>query len=384
MNEPHVIFAPVLKSEGWISIDLQQENILDALRASNSPPSVSVLEIPERGACIPMIRRFLRDVYYPARIRAEVSAQREPTLLHVSDHSYGHLCRTHRPCVVNCNDLHHFVTPDLKGIALWRWKQRAATMRLADRVITVSENLAREVREHLQLPAERVVALHGGIDTRVFSAQPTSSDSALAPVVASLREKHPVILNIGSNIRRKNLPTVLRALAILRDSHQLDARLVKIGAPLHGGVYQTLMTELDLREEVIDLGYQTPEQVAAACRLAGALSFASLYEGFGRPTLEAQACGLPCVLADASCMREIGGDGALYHSPTDEQELAAQLHRVLTDSTLRSDLIQRGQRNVSRFSWSNYAAQLRQLYRDVAKEQAAAFSLPVMPHIAGT
>ena len=366
MKEPHILFAPVLKAEGWISIDLQQRNILEALQAQTSPPSLSIIRVPERGARVPMIRRFLRDLYYPARIRSEVAARSGPSLLHVSDHSYGHLCRANRPCVVNCNDLHHFVTPDLAGIALWRWKQRAATMRHADRVITVSENLAREVCQHLMLPPERVTALHGGIDTDVFRQHDSGHDSELAPKVAAIRKNNPVILNIGSNIRRKNLPTVLRALAILRDAHRLDARLVKIGTKLHGSDHQPLIDELRLNDAVIDLGFQTPQQVASACRLSGALSFASLYEGFGRPTLEAQACGLPCVLADASCMREIGGDGALYHPPTNERELAAQLHRVLTDTTVRADLIQRGLKNIDRFSWTNYASRLRQIYRQVS------------------
>lgn len=366
MHQPHILFAPVLKAEKWVSIDLQQENILDALTAQPSPPPLTVVTVPETGAHIPMIRRLLRDVALPIQIRSHAAQHRGPTVLHVSDHSYGHLCRAHQPCVINCNDLHHFVTPDLSGLTLWRWKRRAATMRRADRIVTVSENLAREVCHHLQIPEENVIAIHGGIDTHVFSDVPSADDSALVPEIARLRVKHPVILNIGSNIRRKNLPTVLRALSILNRDHRLDARLVKIGAKLHGSDHQPLMDELDLNEAVIDLGHQSPAQVASACRQALALSFASLYEGFGRPTLEAQACGLPCVLADASCMREIGGDGALYHNPTDPADLASQLERVLTTPGLRDELILKGHANTQRFSWSEYATQLTQIYQEVA------------------
>lgn len=370
MSEPHILFAPVLKSEGWVSIDLQQANILDALNAQPSPPSLTVVTVPESGAHIPMIRRILRDVALPLQIRSQARQINGPSLLHVSDHSYGHFCRAHQPCVINCNDLHHFVTPDLTGLTLWRWKRRAATMRRADRVVTVSENLAREVCQHLAIPRERVTALHGGIDTGVFTSTPSGNDPALAPEIARLRANHPVILNIGSNIRRKNLPTVLRSLDLLNRQHKLSARLVKIGARLHGSEYQPLIDELHLNDAVIDLGHQTPHQVAAACRQSHALAFASLYEGFGRPTLEAQACALPCVLADASCMREIGGDGALYHSPTDPADLAAQLHRLLTTPILRDELIQMGRQNTQRFSWTNYATQLQQIYLDVSEPKA--------------
>jgi glycosyltransferase involved in cell wall biosynthesis len=372
MKEPHILFAPVLKAEGWISIDLQQQNILEALRAEPQPPSLTEIRVPEHGAQVRMIRRFLRDFYYPARIRSEAHAAGSSTLLHVSDHSYGHLCRAHRPSIVNCNDLHHFVTPNLQGLTLWRWKQRAGTMRQADRIITVSENLADEVHRHLDLPRERITALLGGIDTELFRKDvDPATDEAQCPAIAEVRRQYPVILNIGSNIRRKNLLTVLRAMAQLRDDHEIEARLVKIGQPLHGGDQASLIEELHLQQHVIDLGFQTPPQVAAACRLATALSFASLYEGFGRPTLEAQACGLPCVLADASCMREVGGDAALYHRPTDSTDLAAQLKRVITDEAVRGRLIEDGLRNVARFSWSGYAQQLREVYHNVAESAAA-------------
>ena len=111
---------------------------------------------------------------------------------------------------------------------------------------------------------------------------------------------------------------------------------------------------------------EVPRQVAALCSQAHALAFASFYEGFGRPTLEAQACGLPCVLADASCMREVGGDGALYHEPLSHEACAGQLREALTNETARGDLIQKGLENVKRFSWSGYAEKLVRVYREVA------------------
>jgi glycosyltransferase involved in cell wall biosynthesis len=239
-------------------------------------------------------------------------------------------------------------------------------MRHAARILTISEHLAGEAAEHLGLPASQITALPGGIDTQVFRVLPLSEAAALMPYVAELRREHLLVTNIGTNHWRKNLPTVLRAIHHLREISDLPVKLLKAGPALRGGEHDALIQQLHLTRDVVDLGSLAAPQIAALCNLSHALAFASVYEGFGRPTLEAQACGLPCVLADASCMREVGGAGALYHEPRDAEACAEQLRRALTDSEVREELIEKGHDNVKRFSWSAYAGRLVKVYQEVS------------------
>lgn len=366
MSPPTILFAPVLRSERWTSIDLQQQNILDALRALPDPPRIEIAEPSEALVRLPGGRPFARDFLYPARLRRAASRLGH-CVLHVTDHSYGHLCHAHEPSVANCNDVHHFVQPDLPPTQLARWKKRVLGLHAASRVLAVSAHLGREICEHLALPADRIAVLPGGVDHATFRPLPEIEAAVLLPALAALRTENLLVLNIGSNIRRKNLPTLLRAVRLLREERRLPVRLVKVGDPLHGSEYAPLLRELDLEAAVIDAGRLTPPQVAAACRLAHVLSFPTLYEGFGRPTLEAQACALPCVLSDASCLREIGGEGALYHAPTNPEALADALARVLTDGRVRTGLITAGLANAARFTWSRYAESLVQVYAEAAR-----------------
>jgi len=359
-----VLFAPVMRAECWTSIDLQQQNILEALRAHPEPPRLSTVRMSESLARVPFGRQFLRDAIYPHRIRAQAAAIGR-CVLHVTDQSYGHLCRAHQPCIVNCNDLHHFVRPELNIVHLRRWKQRVEGMRQADRILAISAHLANEVREHLGLSEERVVALPGGVDSSVFRPLPLDEAAAMLPHVAALRPDCSLVLNIGTNLARKNLPTLLRALRILVHGRRWPAKLLKIGPPLRGSEHEKLIGELGLADAIVDLGNLSPNQVAAACRLSNVLSFPSLYEGFGRPTLEAQACELPCVLADSSCMREIGGAGARFHPPTNHEHLAADLMEVLGTTGVRASLVAAGLENAARFTWSRYAERLIAIYREV-------------------
>ena len=76
-------------------------------------------------------------------------------------------------------------------------------------------------------------------------------------------------------------------------------------------------------------------QLLALYRSAEALVFASVYEGFGLPILEAMAAGTPVVALPLSSVPEVGGDAVLYADGTSALDLARALERVATDRALR-------------------------------------------------
>jgi glycosyltransferase involved in cell wall biosynthesis len=71
------------------------------------------------------------------------------------------------------------------------------------------------------------------------------------------------------------------------------------------------------------------------------------------------------VAARASCLPEIYADAALYFSPNDSEALAGLLHRLLTEPTLRTDLIAKGYTRAGEFSWSATAHQTVSLYQSL-------------------
>ena len=364
-----VLLAPVLEAEHWTSIDLLRSNYLSGFR--EHAPSLQIHEVApeERLAALPFGKRMLRDVVYPVHAGSAArhyARQGDRPVLHVIDHSYGHLCSTWSRSVITCNDLNHFTYPTMSGPALWAWRARARCMQKAARVVCISAQLASEVHEHLHIPLERITVAHYGIDRAIFHKRSEAECAEAFPELAKLAETHGLIVNIGSNLERKNLATTLRALAHLKENRKLPVKLLKIGHSLRADGYGPLMEELGVTDDVVDLGALTPDQVACVCSLAHVLSFPSLYEGFGRPTLEAQACELPCVLAKASCMEEIGGDGALYHEGRSHEQLAHALEQVLTAEGIPPRLISAGLKNVARFTWQAHIQKLSSVYAEVA------------------
>jgi glycosyltransferase involved in cell wall biosynthesis len=98
---------------------------------------------------------------------------------------------------------------------------------------------------------------------------------------------------------------------------------------------------------------------------ASVLVCPSLYEGFGFPPLEAMARGCPVVISSTGSLPEVGGDAARYVDPLDAPGMAAAIHEVLTDSSLRDRMIDRGYRRARTFSWEASARQHVSLFEEV-------------------
>lgn len=84
---------------------------------------------------------------------------------------------------------------------------------------------------------------------------------------------------------------------------------------------------------------------------------ASRAEGFGLPLIEAQMMGVACVVSDIDIFHEVGGDGALYADPDSPQDFAAKI-ASLDDKKIRDELITKGKKQASSYSWNNSAKSL--------------------------
>lgn len=91
---------------------------------------------------------------------------------------------------------------------------------------------------------------------------------------------------------------------------------------------------------------------------AVAFIFPSLYEGFGIPVLEAQACGCPVISSNSSSLPEILGDSALMCDPNNTNEFANAVLKLVNHKSLKEILIDKGYENIKRFSWEKSAEKL--------------------------
>lgn len=104
------------------------------------------------------------------------------------------------------------------------------------------------------------------------------------------------------------------------------------------------------------------DQVSEKYKESDILLFASVYEGFGMPILEAQLTGRPVITSFLSPMKEVAGDAACLVDPFEPESIKEGLLKVLSSETYRKELVQKGLLNTKRFSSKAIAKQYADLY----------------------
>jgi glycosyltransferase involved in cell wall biosynthesis len=126
--------------------------------------------------------------------------------------------------------------------------------------------------------------------------------------------------------------------------------------------------ELNLEKDVIFTDYVRDEDLPALISGARAYVLPSLWEGFGIPVIEAQACGVPAVVSNTSSLPEVVEDSAILVEPENTDLIANGIRKVLNDPKTRTILVQRGFENIKRFSWQKCAAETLDILAKVASK----------------
>jgi glycosyltransferase involved in cell wall biosynthesis len=224
---------------------------------------------------------------------------------------------------------------------LWGWY--VLPMRLAGMVSVVSESTRRELVRHTKCNGSRIRVVHNCV----------GGEFVFAP--KQFNETEPRILAVGTG-GNKNLERTISALAGLKCRLQVIGKL--------SGQQRGLLKEHRVR--YTNMVNATSGEVAQAYRDCDLVVFASVYEGFGLPIIEAQATGRPVVTSDWLSMPEVAGAGACLVEPFDAGAIRSGLERAIHDAGYRRHLIGAGLENVKRFGARKIAGQYAELYREIA------------------
>ena len=183
-----------------------------------------------------------------------------------------------------------------------------------------------------------------------------------APDFETVGKKHSLpsrfALYPANTWRHKNHLKLVQAYSTFLKSYPSDLHLVFTGASFEGeGDILSAIDELGLRERIHMLGYVDKEEMPVIYGAADFLIFPSLYEGFGIPLLEAMLMECPIASSNCGSLTEVGGEAAYYFDATVEEEVVKALLRMSTDSELRRGLVEKGEKQISKFSYAKMAQQ---------------------------
>jgi glycosyltransferase involved in cell wall biosynthesis len=284
----------------------------------------------------------------------------EADIYHLTSQTLASLLLVRRPpgrVVVTVHDIFPYMLrddPQLRspyGTDHLYHRLAMAGLRRADHLIAVSEYTRDCVVERLGIRREEITVVYHGVDHERFRPLTTTAADRER---YGLQQGRPFLVYVGSEDPRKNLGTLLRALAAIRRELP-DVELIKVGRAHFERERQGLLelaTTLGIRGAIHFLEDVPEDDLPLLYNLADLYVTPSLYEGFGFPILEAMACGTPIVCAEAGSVPEIVGSAAVQVSPCDVETLASTVVALLRDSERRSQLRLRGQKKAAGFTWN--------------------------------
>lgn len=186
-----------------------------------------------------------------------------------------------------------------------------------------------------------------------FAHSPTNEEAA------AVRAKYGItgefLYAIGGSEPRKNNRLVVAAHRELPEELRRRFPLV-IGGPK----WQGESMEFD-DPFVTQAGFVEDHDHAHLYHLATAFIWASEYEGFGLPILEAMKAGTPVIASDATCNPEVAGGATVIFKTGDQAGLTAAMRGLLEDPDERKRLSQAGLEQVKKFSWRDAAMAIHSL-----------------------
>ena len=224
----------------------------------------------------------------------------------------------------------------------FRLRYYRASLKAADRILVPSRFTKSELTDRLPALGTRIREVPLGVSREFF---PDREGAAAARAAFELPERY--LLHVGDLHPRRNIPVLASAARRCRLPLVLVGRCLAGGEPEGATIRRLVGVSL--------------EQLRGVYSGAEAFVYASIYEGFGLPLLEAMACGVPVIAARRASVPEVCGGAAILVEP--EPESMTEGIREALDR--RSQLVEAGRDRALQFSWERTARGTEEVYREV-------------------
>lgn len=250
--------------------------------------------------------------------------------------------------VITVHDMIHELYPEYFHDNTVQKKKKM--IEAADAIIAISENTKKDLlRFFPKISAEKIKVIYHGNSF---------------PVQKETQKKRDYILFTGQRKNYKNFNNFLQAVAPLLREYNLN--LVCTG-PAFDIEENNFLKKLGVQEKVFHKSASDKELIDLYSH-ALVFVFPSMYEGFGIPILEAFASKCPLVCSNSSSLPEIGGDAAIYFDPLNINDMKEKIESVIVSKDLQNELIEKGNKQLEKFSWKQTTEQTFKLYEQLIKK----------------
>ncbi|MCR4932526.1 MAG: glycosyltransferase family 4 protein [Bacteroidales bacterium] len=228
--------------------------------------------------------------------------------------------------------------------------------RRATRIATVSEYSKQDISNTYGIDSKKIDVVYDG----AHSFYRPCSEGEKATTRQKFTDGKPFFIYVGTISRRKNLTNILLAFDKYKTNRPDDSmQLLVVGSRYWwqdelAEAYDNMRYQSDVRF----IGHIESDVLAQLMGASEALVYASLFEGFGIPILEAFYAETVVITSNVTSMPEVAGDAAILVDPLSVEEIAKAMQDVAGNEELKRSLIEKGKERRDMFSWDRTATLL--------------------------
>ena len=235
------------------------------------------------------------------------------------------------------------------------WTQKVQIKRglyRCHKIIAASEYIKKDLIVH-GIDEQKIEVVYNGIDHKLFYPAIDLDDDIVDIKPFAIKRPYFIYGSRLSGPEKKHVE-LIKAFSIFKEKTGLPHRLVISGSegPYSAEIHKAAF-ESPYASDIFLTGYFPHESFPKLYAGAEALVFPSVIEGVGLPVLEAMATGVPVLCSNAAALPEISGNNALYFNSDNPEEIAMCMEKIVSNQTLRNELIKKGVEWASGFSWEN-------------------------------
>jgi len=219
----------------------------------------------------------------------------------------------------------------------------------SSQIIVPSKFTKKELLNFVDIPSDKITVTYEAADVFIDKITPYK------------QPYKQFILYVGQQSDYKNIKR-------LGDAHQIlikkypDLGLILVGRLNASALKNKKYFEENNYKNITFTDFISDDQRDWLYTKTAAYIFPSLMEGFGLPGLEAMGYGAPVISSDATCLPEIYGDAALYFDPKNTINISKTIDNLLSNNQLKNTLIQKGYKQIKKYSWQQTAKQTYKVY----------------------
>lgn len=221
-------------------------------------------------------------------------------------------------------------------------------LKRANQLVTVSHFCKQDIVAHYGIEESKISVACNGISPTFVVVD----EQKQLQIRAQYSEGEPYFFYIGAIHPRKNIVRLIQAFDAFKQHTGAPMKLLVAGRfAWQTGEISTAYENASHKGDIKFLGYVSDEELPFLSGSALALTYISLFEGFGVPLIEAMQAEVPVITSNVSSMPEVAGDAALLVDPKSVVKMAEAMQEMYENPDLRKTLIEKGRIQAQKFSW---------------------------------